>query len=66
MFKIATVGKLAHNKHCLFRQCFNVRKFIHIDMDAFYASVEMRDNPELAKVPMAIGGINRYRGAIHG
>ncbi|ATD07594.1 DNA polymerase IV [Pseudoalteromonas piscicida] len=63
MFKIATVGKLAHNKHCLFRQCFNVRKFIHIDMDTFYASVEMRDNPELATVPMAIGG-RSHRGVL--
>ncbi|MFC3031137.1 DNA polymerase IV [Pseudoalteromonas fenneropenaei] len=32
------------------------RKFIHIDMDCFYAAVEMRDNPALANVPMAIGG----------
>ena len=33
-----------------------MRKFIHIDMDCFYAAVEMRDNPALANVPMAIGG----------
>ncbi len=32
------------------------RKIIHIDMDCFYAAVEMRDNPELKKVPLAIGG----------
>ncbi len=38
-------------------------KFIHIDMDCFYAAVEMRDNPELAKVPMAIGG-NSNRGVL--
>ncbi|ESP93999.1 DNA polymerase IV [Pseudoalteromonas luteoviolacea] len=40
-----------------------MRKFIHIDMDCFYAAVEMRDNPALAKVPMAIGG-NSHRGVL--
>lgn len=28
---------------------------VHIDMDAFYAAVEMRDNPSLREVPMAVG-----------
>ena len=32
------------------------RTLVHVDMDAFYAAVEMRDNPELCNVPMAVGG----------
>ncbi|PKG40276.1 DNA polymerase IV [Psychromonas sp. Urea-02u-13] len=35
---------------------FPQRKIIHIDMDCFYAAVEMRDNPEYRDIPLAIGG----------
>ena len=40
------------------------RKIIHIDADCFYAAVEMRDNPELRGIPMAVGGSAERRGVL--
>lgn len=41
-----------------------MRKIIHVDMDCFFAAVEMRDNPALRDVPLAIGGSAQRRGVI--
>jgi DNA polymerase-4 len=40
------------------------RKIIHIDMDAFYASIEQRDHPELRGRPIAVGGSPEGRGGV--
>lgn len=41
-----------------------VRKIIHVDCDCFYAAVEMRDDPRLARQPVAVGGAADRRGVI--
>ncbi|MDH5230337.1 MAG: DNA polymerase IV [Gammaproteobacteria bacterium] len=42
----------------------DIRKIIHVDMDCFYAAIEIRDNPQLETKPVAVGGAADRRGVL--
>src|SRR5580704_7178140 len=42
----------------------SLRKIIHIDMDAYYASIEQRDNPAYRGKPIVVGGSPEGRGGV--
>ena len=58
-----SAGRAEESAEGTARQPGAVRKIIHIDMDAFYASVEQRDDPELRGKPVAVGG-SEARGVV--
>lgn len=53
---------IKHSKCLIY--IYSMRKIVHIDMDCFYAAIEMRDHPHLQGVPLAVGGSPDHRGVL--
>jgi DNA polymerase IV len=55
---------LPNAKPAILRKTYHMQKIIHIDMDCFYAAIEMRDNPAWRDRPIAVGGSPSRRGVL--
>ena len=63
MIKLVILYKKTYIIECVYLLNMQ-RKIIHCDADCFFAAIEMRDDPQLRGVPMAVGGSSERRGVI--